>query len=94
MFNQFDAEGDGTADISTIVDVLKASNSNAATGTGADLGHVIRSLQACSLTPGVIDVYNEDKSGIAQHGKRILNVSFYLRVPISATHVHVQNKSI
>lgn len=40
-----------------------------------DLRHVVRTLQACSLTPGFIDVYSDDKATVGQHGTRILNVS-------------------
>ena len=67
-----------------MLEVLKSS-----TGTNltSDLGHVVRSLQACSLTPGFIDVYNEDKESVGQHGNRILNVS--LRYYI----VHVLNNN-
>lgn len=48
-FGQFDAEGDGVVDIESMLIALK--NSNGANLQG-ELSHVIRQLQACSLTPG------------------------------------------
>lgn len=48
-FGQFDAEGDGIVDVENMLMVLK--NSNGANLQG-ELSHVIRQLQACSLTPG------------------------------------------
>ena len=49
MFQQFDTEGNGTADVSSMMEALK--NSNSANMSG-ELGYVVRTLQACSLTPG------------------------------------------
>lgn len=49
-FGQFDAEGDGVVDLETMLIALK--NSNGANLKG-ELSHVIRQLQACSLTPGM-----------------------------------------
>lgn len=49
-FGQFDAEGDGVVDVETMLIALK--NSNGANLKG-ELSHVIRQLQACSLTPGM-----------------------------------------
>lgn len=51
-FGQFDAEGDGVVDVETMLMALK--NSNGANLQG-ELSHVIRQLQACSLTPGKIE---------------------------------------
>lgn len=48
-FGQFDAEGDGVVDVESMLVALK--NSNGANLKG-ELSHVIRQLQACSLTPG------------------------------------------
>lgn len=48
-FGQFDAEGDGVVDVESMLIALK--NSNGANLKG-ELSHVIRQLQACSLTPG------------------------------------------
>ena len=70
-FQQFDSEGDGTADVGTMLEVLKCSSCPT---LGGDLSSVVKNLQACSLTPGFIDVYNEDKQNVGQHGHRILNV--------------------
>lgn len=49
-FGQFDAEGDGVVDVESMLIALK--NSNGANLKG-ELSHVIRQLQACSLTPGL-----------------------------------------
>ena len=49
-FQQFDTEGDGTADVGAMQEALK--NSNSANFAG-ELGYVVRTLQACSLTPGI-----------------------------------------
>lgn len=49
-FGQFDAEGDGVVDVESMLVALK--NSNGANLKG-ELSHVIRQLQACSLTPGM-----------------------------------------
>lgn len=48
-FGQFDAEGDGVVDVESMLIALK--NSNGANLQG-ELSHVIRQLQACTLTPG------------------------------------------
>ena len=39
-------------------------------------------FSCCFLVPfvGFIDVYNEDKQAVGQHGTRILNVSFQIFV--------------
>ena len=51
-FQQFDSEGDGTADVSTMMEALRASNSASSSHMKGELGAVVRTLQACSLTPG------------------------------------------
>lgn len=53
-FSQFDAEGDGVVDVESMLMALK--NSNGANLQG-ELSHVIRQLQACSLTPGKIELF-------------------------------------
>lgn len=53
-FSQFDAEGDGVVDVESMLMALK--NSNGANLQG-ELSHVIRQLQACSLTPGKIEPF-------------------------------------
>ena len=80
-FQQFDSEGDGTADVGAMLEALRASNGASMYG---ELGHVVRTLQACSLTPGFIDVYSEDKQTIGQHGTRILNVSTCTYIKITS----------
>ena len=52
-----------------------------------ELRCVVRTLQACSLTPGFIDVYNEDKESIGQHGTRILNVKSLFHLSVVVQHV-------
>lgn len=55
-FGQFDAEGDEVVDVESMLIALK--NSNGANLKG-ELSHVIRQLQACSLTPGMRwDLFN------------------------------------
>ena len=63
-FGQFDAEGDGVVDVESMLIALK--NSNGANLQG-ELSHVIRQLQACSLTPGT----KYDLFGIAIKAKLI-----------------------
>ena len=46
---QFDSEGDGTADVSAMLEALKMLSHNSIHG---DLGYTVRTMQACSLTPG------------------------------------------
>ncbi|KAK7925653.1 hypothetical protein WMY93_007963 [Mugilogobius chulae] len=58
-FGQFDAEGDGVVDVETMLIALK--NSNGANLQG-ELSHVIRQLQACSLTPGFVDIFSKTKT--------------------------------
>ena len=57
-FAQFDSEGDGTADVSATIEALRTSNG---ANLSSELTYVVRKLQACSLTPGFIDVYTENK---------------------------------
>lgn len=52
-FGQFDAEGDGIVDVENMLMVLKSCNGANLQG---ELSHVIRQLQACSLTPGTVAV--------------------------------------
>ncbi|XP_069470819.1 zinc finger ZZ-type and EF-hand domain-containing protein 1 isoform X2 [Ambystoma mexicanum] len=68
-FAQFDAEGDGIADVEIMLEVLK--NSSGANLQG-ELSHVIRQLQACSLTPGFIDIFSKSKDRLGFHSAKIL----------------------
>ncbi|CAH1794732.1 unnamed protein product [Owenia fusiformis] len=80
-FQQFDSEGNGTADVCSMIDALKQSNGANLQG---ELNYVIRTLQSCRLTPGFIDVYTEDKQSIGQHGNRLLNFLWRNRAPSSS----------
>ncbi|NXU59508.1 ZZEF1 protein, partial [Turnix velox] len=82
VFAQFDAEGDGTADVESMLEALK--NSSGANLQG-ELSHVIRQLQACSLVPGFIDIFSESKERLGLHASMILK--FLHRNRISSTAI-------
>ncbi|XP_077980047.1 zinc finger ZZ-type and EF-hand domain-containing protein 1-like [Glandiceps talaboti] len=77
-FNQFDTEGDGTADVQTMLDALKSSNGANLQG---ELNFVIRTLQGCSLIPGLVDVYSPKNHVSGQHGKKLLKYLLRNRAP-------------
>uniref|UniRef100_A0A3P9L8A9 Zinc finger, ZZ-type with EF hand domain 1 n=1 Tax=Oryzias latipes TaxID=8090 RepID=A0A3P9L8A9_ORYLA len=79
-FGQFDAEGDGVVDIESMLIALK--NSNGANLQG-ELSHVIRQLQACSLTP-FVDIFSKTKDQIGAHAFKILKFLHRNRIPSSA----------
>ena len=87
-FAQFDSEGDGTADVCATIDALRASNG---TNLSGELTHVVRKLQACSLTPGFIDVYTENKKVMGQHGLRLLNFILRNRAPSMSLPFQILN---
>ncbi|XP_061596133.1 zinc finger ZZ-type and EF-hand domain-containing protein 1 isoform X1 [Cololabis saira] len=80
-FEQFDAEGDGVVDVESMLIALK--NSNGANLQG-ELSHVIRQLQACSLTPGFVDIFSKTKDRIGAHASKILKFLHRNRIPSSA----------
>lgn len=80
-FGQFDAEGDGVVDVETMLIALK--NSNGANLQG-ELSHVIRQLQACSLTPGFVDIFSKTKDRLGAHSSKILKFLHRNRIPSSA----------
>ncbi|RVE63589.1 hypothetical protein OJAV_G00137730 [Oryzias javanicus] len=80
-FGQFDAEGDGVVDIESMLIALK--NSNGANLQG-ELSHVIRQLQACSLTPGFVDIFSKTKDQIGAHAFKIIKFLHRNRIPSSA----------
>ncbi|XP_008426375.1 zinc finger ZZ-type and EF-hand domain-containing protein 1 isoform X2 [Poecilia reticulata] len=80
-FGQFDAEGDGVVDIESMLIALK--NSNGANLQG-ELSHVIRQLQACSLTPGFVDIFSKSKDRLGAHASKILKFLHRNRIPSSA----------
>ncbi|KAM9728084.1 zinc finger ZZ-type and EF-hand domain-containing protein 1 [Menidia menidia] len=80
-FGQFDAEGDGVVDVESMLLALK--NSNGANLQG-ELSHVIRQLQACSLTPGFVDIFSKTKDRLGAHASKILKFLHRNRIPSSA----------
>ncbi|KAJ7997345.1 hypothetical protein DPEC_G00228020 [Dallia pectoralis] len=80
-FGQFDAEGDGVVDVENMLQALK--NSNGANLQG-ELSHVIRQLQACSLTPGFVDIFSKYKDRLGAHASKILKFLHRNRIPSSA----------
>ncbi|KAL0994771.1 hypothetical protein UPYG_G00126960 [Umbra pygmaea] len=80
-FGQFDAEGDGVVDVENMLLALK--NSNGANLQG-ELSHVIRQLQACSLTPGFVDIFSKSKDRLGAHASKILKFLHRNRIPSSA----------
>ncbi|MGH0158393.1 UNVERIFIED_CONTAM: hypothetical protein FKN15_035503 [Acipenser sinensis] len=80
-FGQFDAEGDGVVDVENMLMALK--NSNGANLQG-ELSHVIRQLQACSLTPGFVDIFSKSKDRLALHSTKILRFLHRNRIPSNA----------
>uniref|UniRef100_A0A3Q3B408 Zinc finger, ZZ-type with EF hand domain 1 n=1 Tax=Kryptolebias marmoratus TaxID=37003 RepID=A0A3Q3B408_KRYMA len=80
-FGQFDAEGDGVVDTESMLIALK--NSNGAVLQG-ELSHVIRQLQACSLTPGFVDIFSRSKDRLGAHASKILKFLHRNRIPSSA----------
>nr|XP_049597636.1 zinc finger ZZ-type and EF-hand domain-containing protein 1 isoform X2 [Syngnathus scovelli] len=80
-FGQFDAEGDGVVDVESMLITLK--NSNGANLRG-ELSHVIRQLQACSLTPGFVDIFSKTKDRLGAHAFKILKFLHRNHIPSSA----------
>ncbi|XP_048874070.1 zinc finger ZZ-type and EF-hand domain-containing protein 1 [Brienomyrus brachyistius] len=80
-FGQFDAEGDGIVDVENMLMVLKSCNGANLQG---ELSHVIRQLQACSLTPGFIDIFSKTKDRLGSHASKILKFLHRNRIPSSA----------
>ncbi|XP_034149248.1 LOW QUALITY PROTEIN: zinc finger ZZ-type and EF-hand domain-containing protein 1 [Esox lucius] len=80
-FGQFDAEGDGVVDVENMLQALK--NSNGANLQG-ELSHVIRQLQACTLTPGFVDIFSKSKDKLGAHASKILKFLHRNRIPSSA----------
>ncbi|XP_051521186.1 zinc finger ZZ-type and EF-hand domain-containing protein 1-like isoform X1 [Myxocyprinus asiaticus] len=80
-FGQFDAEGDGIVDVENMLMALK--NSTGANLQG-ELSHVIRQLQACSLTPGFVDIFSKSKDRLRAHASKILKFLHRNRIPSTA----------
>uniref|UniRef100_A0A8C5MSL1 Zinc finger ZZ-type and EF-hand domain containing 1 n=1 Tax=Leptobrachium leishanense TaxID=445787 RepID=A0A8C5MSL1_9ANUR len=77
-FSQFDAEGDEVVDLEGMLEAVKASSGANLQG---ELSHVIRQLQACSLTPGFIDIFSKSKERLGLHSSKILRFLHRNRIP-------------
>lgn len=51
LFNQFDAEGEGFADVETFLETLQASGGGIS--SKGDLRTSIKTLQNCCIAPGI-----------------------------------------
>ncbi|KAM8975776.1 zinc finger ZZ-type and EF-hand domain-containing protein 1 [Pelodytes ibericus] len=77
-FSQFDAEGDEVVDLEGMLEAVKASSGANLQG---ELSHVIRQLQACSLTPGFIDIFCKSKERLSLHALKTLRFLHRNRIP-------------
>ncbi|CAC5406051.1 unnamed protein product [Mytilus coruscus] len=79
-FQQFDTDGSGVVETSTMIETVKSMSGPNLQG---ELGRSIRMMQACSLTPGFVDVYAGDKNAVKQHAEKILKYLLRNRCPSS-----------
>ncbi|XP_061181596.1 zinc finger ZZ-type and EF-hand domain-containing protein 1-like [Saccostrea echinata] len=77
-FQQFDTDGSGVVEVNTMLTIVKSMNGQNVMG---ELGRSIRMLQACSLTPGFVDVYARDHDAVQQHAEKILKYLIRNRSP-------------
>ncbi len=77
-FGQFDVDGEGYAEVAAMLETLKSSNGANLKG---ELTHVIRTLQTCSLTPGLVDVYTSERESVGHQGKRLVKYVLRNRAP-------------
>lgn len=77
-FEQFDVDGEGVAYIDSMMEALKSTNGANLRG---ELSHAIRTLRACSLAPGVIDIFSPYTTELGKHGHRILKYLLRNRAP-------------
>ncbi|XP_073471151.1 zinc finger ZZ-type and EF-hand domain-containing protein 1 isoform X2 [Aquarana catesbeiana] len=77
-FAQFDAEGNEVVDLESMLEAIKASGGANLQG---ELSHVIRQLQACSLTPGFIDIFSKSKDRLNLHSSKTLRFLHRNRIP-------------
>ncbi|KAM5180064.1 zinc finger ZZ-type and EF-hand domain-containing protein 1 [Mantella aurantiaca] len=77
-FAQFDAEGNEVVDLESMLEAIKASGGANLQG---ELSHVIRQLQACSLTPGFIDIFSNSKDRLSLHSSKTLRFLHRNRIP-------------
>ncbi|XP_071500526.1 zinc finger ZZ-type and EF-hand domain-containing protein 1-like [Diadema antillarum] len=80
-FDQFDVDGEGQAYVESMLDALRSSNGANLRG---ELSHAIRILTACTLMPGLIDVFSAERESVGQHGQRLLKYLLRNRAPSSA----------
>ncbi|XP_043938838.1 zinc finger ZZ-type and EF-hand domain-containing protein 1 [Protopterus annectens] len=80
-FAQFDAEGDGIVDVENMLEALRTSTGANLQG---ELSHVIRQLQACSLTPGFVDIFSKSKEELRVHAAKILKFLHRNRISSNA----------
>ncbi|OCT92341.1 zinc finger ZZ-type and EF-hand domain-containing protein 1 [Xenopus laevis] len=77
-FAQFDAEGNEIVDLESMLEAIKSSSGASLQG---ELSHVIRQLQACSHTPGFIDIFSKSKEHLSLHSAKILGFLHRNRIP-------------
>ncbi|XP_078317573.1 zinc finger ZZ-type and EF-hand domain-containing protein 1-like isoform X2 [Crassostrea virginica] len=77
-FQQFDTDGSGVVEVNTMLTIVKSMNGQNVMG---ELGRSFRMLQACSLTPGFVDVYARDHDAVQQHAEKILKYLIRNRSP-------------
>lgn len=85
LFNQFDAEGEGFADVETFLETLQASGGGIS--SKGDLRTSIKTLQNCSIAPGFVDVFTDSKEAVVNHGHKLLK--FLLRNRACSTSLPV-----
>ncbi|XP_044141120.1 zinc finger ZZ-type and EF-hand domain-containing protein 1 isoform X2 [Bufo gargarizans] len=77
-FAQFDTEGNEVVDLESMLEAVKASNGANLQG---ELSHIIRQLQACSLTPGFVDIFSKSKDRLCLHSSKTLRFLHRNRIP-------------
>ncbi|XP_078346247.1 zinc finger ZZ-type and EF-hand domain-containing protein 1-like isoform X2 [Oculina patagonica] len=81
LFNQFDADGEGFADVETFLETLQTLGGGIS--AKGDLRTSIKTLQNCCLTPGFVDTFADNKEAVVNHGRKLLK--FLLRNRASST---------
>ncbi|XP_020615974.1 zinc finger ZZ-type and EF-hand domain-containing protein 1-like isoform X2 [Orbicella faveolata] len=81
LFSQFDADGEGFADVETFLETLQTFGGGIS--AKGDLRTSIKTLQNCCLTPGFVDCFAENKEAVVNHGRKLLK--FLLRNRATST---------
>ncbi|XP_027043421.1 zinc finger ZZ-type and EF-hand domain-containing protein 1-like isoform X1 [Pocillopora damicornis] len=81
LFSQFDADGEGFADVETFLETLQTLGGGLS--AKGDLRTSIKTLQNCCLTPGFLDAFADNKEAVMNHGQKLLK--FLLRNRASST---------